>query len=185
MRDILGGIQIDDLARGVASQDLLWDDGETIFAVRHLVWADFGKGMRTAIFQFSESDGSLNGPDLFTELPFCRNPYQTLHYSLNHLPAFHWKPLFFTEKCFVASLNNIQTRCIVKGEAQKNPLFWRFSWGFWFFLRIACSLGIPQENLLKFNQISDFTNTPCKSTCLYNAPSMHNVDPPSPKLAQI
>ena len=42
--------------------------------------------------------------------------------------------------------NSVQTRCIVKGEAQKSPLFWRFSGGF-DFLRIACSLGIPQENL--------------------------------------
>ena len=32
----------------------------------------------------------------------CRNPYQTPH-SLNCLPPFHRKPLFFTEKCFVAS----------------------------------------------------------------------------------
>ena len=32
----------------------------------------------------------------------CRNPYQTPH-SLNCLPPFHWNPLFFTEKCFVAS----------------------------------------------------------------------------------
>ena len=32
----------------------------------------------------------------------CRNPYQTPH-SLNCLPPFHWKTLFFTEKCFVAS----------------------------------------------------------------------------------
>ena len=32
----------------------------------------------------------------------CRNPYQTLD-SLNCLPPFHWKTLFFTEKCFVAS----------------------------------------------------------------------------------
>ena len=31
----------------------------------------FGKGMRTATFQFSESGNSLNGPDLFTELPDC------------------------------------------------------------------------------------------------------------------
>ena len=30
----------------------------------------FGKGMRTATFQFSESGGSVNGPNLFTELPF-------------------------------------------------------------------------------------------------------------------
>ena len=27
-------------------------------------------------------------------------------------------------------LNSVQTRCIVKGEAQKSPLFWRFSGGF-------------------------------------------------------
>ena len=43
-------------------------------------------------------------------------------------------------------INSVQTRCIVKGEAQKSPLFWRFS-GVFDFLRIACSLGIPQENL--------------------------------------
>ena len=30
----------------------------------------FGKGMRTATFQFSESGGSLNRTDVFTELPF-------------------------------------------------------------------------------------------------------------------
>ena len=43
-------------------------------------------------------------------------------------------------------INSVQTRCIVKGEAQKSPLFWRFS-GAFDFLRIACSLRIPQENL--------------------------------------
>ena len=43
-------------------------------------------------------------------------------------------------------INSVQTRCIVKGEAQKSPLFWRFS-GVFDFLRIACSLGILQENL--------------------------------------
>ena len=30
------------------------------------------------------------------------------------------------------SFSNVQTRCIVKGEAQKSPLFWRFSGGFRF-----------------------------------------------------
>ena len=30
----------------------------------------FGKGIRTATFHFSDSGGSLNRPDLFTELPF-------------------------------------------------------------------------------------------------------------------
>ena len=31
-----------------------------------------------------------------------------------------------------ALFDSVQTRCIVKGEAQKSPLFWRFSGGFWF-----------------------------------------------------
>ena len=30
----------------------------------------FGKGRRTATFQFSESGGSVNGPNLFTDSPF-------------------------------------------------------------------------------------------------------------------
>ena len=30
------------------------------------------------------------------------------------------------------TIDSVQTRCIVKGEAQKSPLFWRFSGGFWF-----------------------------------------------------
>ena len=30
------------------------------------------------------------------------------------------------------NINSVQTRCIVKGEAQKSPLFWRFSVGFCF-----------------------------------------------------
>ena len=75
---------------------------------------------------------------------------------------------------FCGFFNSVQTRCIVKGEAQKSPLFWRFSESF-DFLRIACSLGIPKENL-QIQKTLIFTNTPCKSTCLYNAPSMHTVD---------
>ena len=53
------------------------------------VWSEliFGKGMRTATFQFSESAGSMNGPNLFTALPFRENCLQTLH-SLNCLPPF-------------------------------------------------------------------------------------------------
>ena len=44
------------------------------------------------------------------------------------------------------SLNSVQTGCIVKGEAQITPLVWRFS-VFFDFLRSACSLGLPHENL--------------------------------------
>ena len=39
-------------------------------AMIHKIRADFGQGMRRATFQFSESGGSVNGPNLFTELPF-------------------------------------------------------------------------------------------------------------------
>ena len=75
----------------------------------------------------------------------------------------------------MAKINSVQTRCIVKGEAQKGPLFWRFSGGFRFsqdrlFSRISTRRPL---NLIKS---LIFTNTPCKSTCLYNAPSMHTVE---------
>ena len=39
------------------------------------------------------------------------------------------------------SFNIVQTGCIVKGEAQKSPLFWRFL-GPFDFLKSACSLEI-------------------------------------------
>ena len=69
----------------------------------------------------------------------------------------------------------MQTRCIVKGEAQKSPLFWRFSGSFWFSQERVFSRSSTRKplNLIKS---SIFTNTPCKHTCLYNAPSMHTVD---------
>ena len=38
------------------------------------------------------------------------------------------------------------------------------------FLRIACSLGIPQENSLNLIKSPFFSNAPCKTACLYNAP---------------
>ena len=75
-----------------------------------------------------------------------------------------------------ASLNQqCATTCIVKGEAQKSPLFWRFSGGFWFSQDRLFSRNSPSKplNLIK---CPIFTNTPCKSTCLYNAPSMHTFD---------
>ena len=52
--------------------------------------------MRTATFQFSEPDGSLNGQDLFTEV--CTNPYKTPH-SLNASPLLTEK-LFLHQKVF-------------------------------------------------------------------------------------
>ena len=69
--------------------------------------------------------------------------------------------------------NSVQIRCIVKANRQKSPLFWRFSGGFWF---SQDSLGIPQETPLNLIKSPIFTNAPCKTACLYNAPSMHTVD---------
>ena len=55
--------------------------------------------------------------------------------SLGNLGALFWK-----------KISGVQTRCIVKGEAQKSPLFWQFS-VFFDFLRSTCSLKIRLENL--------------------------------------
>ena len=73
------------------------------------------------------------------------------------------------------SFDSVQTRCIVKGEAQKSPLFRWFSGSFCFSQdRLFCSNSTRKPlNLIK-SWI--FTNTPCKSSFLCNAPSMHTVD---------
>ena len=44
------------------------------------------------------------------------------------------------------SINSVQTRCIVKARLRKIHFSGDFL-GVFDFLRIACSLGIPQENL--------------------------------------
>ena len=64
---------------------------------------------------------------------------------------------------------------IVKGEAQKSPLFWRFSGGFWFSQERLFSRNSTRKplNLIKSPIL---TNTPCKSPFLYNAPSVHTVN---------
>ena len=69
----------------------------------------------------------------------------------------------------------MQTRCIVKGEAQKSPLFWRFSGGFCFSQDRLFSRNSTRKplNLIKS---PIFRNAPCKTACLYNAPSMHTAD---------
>ena len=69
----------------------------------------------------------------------------------------------------------MQTWCIVKGEAQKSPLFWRFSGGFWFSQDRLFSRN-STRNPLNFKKSPIFTNAPCKTACLYNAPSMHTAD---------
>ena len=68
--------------------------------------------------------------------------------------------------------NSLQTRCIVKGEAQKSPLFWRFSGGFWFSQDRLFSRNSTRKPL-NLTKSPIFTNAPCKTTCLYNAPNMH------------
>ena len=48
---------------------------------------------------------------------------------------------------------------LVKGEAQKNPHFLRFS-GVFDFLRSACSLGIPHRNTVQFDKNRRFLQIP-------------------------
>ena len=63
-------------------------------------------------------------------------------------------------------IDSAQTGYIVKGEAQKSPLFWRF----------ALVLQEFQYNTLKFNKPPIYTNTPSKSTCLYISSSLRTAD---------
>ena len=69
----------------------------------------------------------------------------------------------------------------MKGEAQKSSLIWRFVFDF---LRSACSIGFQLENPLNLIKSPIFTNTPCKFTCLYHAPSLHTVDVGNSREAQ-
>ena len=48
--------------------------------------------------------------------------------ELNCDSVFSTAPRFTT--AWTLLINSVQTRCIVKGEAQKSPLFWGFSGGF-------------------------------------------------------
>ena len=63
--------------------------------------------MRTATLHFSDSGGSLNGPDLFTEVFSCWNPYQA---------PIHWiaSPLF-TENPFF-SLKSVSSHPLPKNR---------------------------------------------------------------------
>ena len=63
------------------------------------------------------------------------------------------------------SFNNVQTRCIVKGEAQTSPLFWRFS-------RERLFSRNSTRKPLNLIKSPTFTNTPCKSTLVF---AMHLV----------
>ena len=58
--------------------------------------------MRTTIFQFQSLAVQWMARTSSLNCLSCRNPYQAPD-PLNCLPLFHWKPLFFTEKCSVAS----------------------------------------------------------------------------------
>ena len=51
--------------------------------------------------------------------------------------------------------NSVQTRCIVKGEAQISPLFWRLSGGLGFSQELLFSKEFHKKTF-KFNKIPDF-----------------------------
>ena len=53
------------------------------------------------------------------------------------------------------NINSLQTRCIVKGKAQKIPLFWWSSGGFWF-----SQDRLFSRKTFKFSKIPDFYKHP-------------------------
>ena len=61
-----------------------------------------------------------------------------------------------------------------KKRGSEKSAFLAIFWGFWFSQDRLFSRNSTRKplNLIKS---PIFTNTPCKSTCLYNAPSMHTV----------
>ena len=118
---------------------------------------------------------TLRVPDLV--LSSGRESRKSLSYRAN--PVSNWLKQFVSrcKRLFWDShpagpitpfINSVQTRCIVKGEAQKSPLFWRVSGGFHCLSSTRKPLNLIKSLI--------FTNTPCKSTCLDNAPSMQTVD---------
>ena len=75
--------------------------------LEHLApWVDkswfSGRGWGQQLFNFQSPAVQWMARSSSLNCHSCRNPYQTPH-SLNCLPPFHWKTLFFTETCFVAS----------------------------------------------------------------------------------
>ena len=61
-----------------------------------------------------------------------------------------------------------------KRRGSEKSTFLAIFWGFLIFSG-APVLWEFHKKTFKFNKITDFYNTACKSTCLYNAPSSHTV----------
>ena len=91
---------------------------------------------------FTGKTGQPEGGGKRTERRGVRNPFlggvSFVRFSspLFFPPPPPWRPLIGSAKNLVFAswpkllqnnFNSVQTRCIVKGEAQKSPLFWRFS----------------------------------------------------------
>ena len=70
----------------------------------------FGKWMRTATFQFSESGGSVNGPDLFTELPFLQKSLPNPAFTEFPPPPFTEEPFYFTDTPRVKSIGSLESK---------------------------------------------------------------------------
>ena len=112
---------------------------------------------------FSQNSPSL--PQNSVRLSEFSSPKQ---YSRNSIPPVSYYETKFrglvfdrTSKGFLweatspSKVDSVQTRCIVKGEAQKSPLFWRFSGGFCFSQERLFFLNSTRKPL-NFNKIADF-----------------------------
>ena len=107
-----------------------------------------GKGWGQQLFNFQSLAVQWMARTSSLNYLSCTNPYQAPD-SLNCLPPFHWKTLFFTEKCFVASpsqksaLNRCPCRrCGVDIEIPYRLPFWR---EFCLFLSVRVAPGVDAE----------------------------------------
>ena len=101
--------------------------------------------MRTATFQFSESGGSVNGPDLFTELPFLSKSLPSPSFTELPPPSSLKNPFFLTEMCFIASPSKKIGSGYLKGYFGEFLCILGLFLNSWVFLFCSWSMG-SQDN---------------------------------------
>ena len=145
----IGGFRAEGALRRIASNDLCW----VLFGPTFAHWA---KLFRTTEHRGQKNRTRKKNKFLGTEVPRNSSDQCSLDFayflclfsgrrSKSSQELCSWELFFLILGGFSPCENSAQTRCIVKGEAQKSPLFWRLS-GAFDFLRSACSIGIPLEN---------------------------------------
>ena len=97
------GLRFDDHESEMPDADFREAMARSLHETRHVNKSWFsGRGWGQQLFSFQSPAVHWIARTSSLNCLSCRNPYQAPN-SLNCLPPFHWKALFFTEKRFVAS----------------------------------------------------------------------------------